>query len=441
MKTPIKDFIDGYISKNAARMHMPAHKGKIDFGEYDITEISGADSLYEASGIIAESERIASELFGTDTYYSTEGSSLAIRAMLYLAVLNTGKPASAVKVLAGRNAHKVFISAAALIGFDVEWLASSARGYLSCKITPDELDEYIAGMNERPDALYLTSPDYLGNMLDIKGISKVCKKWGVLLLVDNAHGAYLKFLPESLHPSDLGADIVCDSAHKTLPVLTGGAYLHVGSGIKESVKSRVKEALILFGSTSPSYLILRSLDVANELVKTQIIPNMQTYICKIGDLKQKIANLGYEILGDEPMKITIKSKLFGYSGCELAKHLEACGVYPEFADADYLVLMPSQSNEADLDRVYSALASVTRRAEITSAPPHLGLPKRALSPRDALFTDSEELPLEKSLGRVLSSVNIGCPPAVPIVVCGEVIDEGAIEAFTYYGISSVKVIK
>ena len=217
--------------------------------------------------------------------------------------------------------------------------------------------------------------------------------------------------------------------------------MHVGSGIKEGVKTRVKEALILFGSTSPSYLILRSLDAANENVKTQIIPNMQTYICKIGGLKQKIAELGYEILGDEPMKITIKSKPFGYSGCELAALLEERGVYPEFADADYLVLMPSQSNEADLDRVYSALASVTRRAEITSAPPHLGLPKRALSPRDALFAESEELPPEKSLGRVLSSVNIGCPPAVPIVVCGEVIDEGAIEAFTYYGISSVKVIK
>ena len=441
MKTPIKDFIDEYVSKNTVRMHMPAHKGKSPSTARDITEIEGADSLYEASGVIAESEKNASELFGCETYYSAEGSSLAIRAMLYLAILNSGKTPDSFKVLAGRNAHKVFVNTAALLGFSVEWLFSPADGYLSCLVDADMLDARICEMDDKPDALYITTPDYLGNMADVLALSKVCRKHGVMLLVDNAHGAYLKFLPASLHPSDLGADMVCDSAHKTLPVLTGGAYLHISKNVNKEIRSRAKEALVTFGSTSPSYLILESLDKANKTIKEEIIPNMQTMICKIHELKEKITKVGYEPVGDEKMKITIKTKSYGYLGTEISRLLEECGIYPEFADPDYLVLMPSWANEAEFERVLDALLSIPKREAVLLSPPEMTPPEKVFSVREALFLPSEEISVEESLGRILSSANIACPPAVPIVVSGERIDSCAIEAFKYYGIERIRVVK
>ena len=202
---------------------MPGHKGNGEIERYDLTEISGADSLYEASGIIAESEKNAGEIFGAKTFYSTEGSSLSIKAMLHLVCLYAREKGEKPLILAARNVHKSFVSAAVLLDFKIDWLYGERSSYLECKISPRELESYFNGAERLPTAFYITSPDYLGNVQDVKGLSEVCHRYGVLLLVDNAHGAYLKFLSPSRHPIDLGADIVCDSAHKTLPALTGAA--------------------------------------------------------------------------------------------------------------------------------------------------------------------------------------------------------------------------
>ena len=233
MNTPVVDFVRRYAQQRTTRMHMPGHKGRGPLGceELDITEIAGADELYEAEGIIAQSEANATQLFGTAlTYYSTEGSSQCIRAMLHLALqmwpAKTGRPV----LLAARNAHKALLYAAALLDFDIQWLwpAPDAAGALcTCPVEPEALasalDE-LSAEGRTPFGVYLTSPDYLGFVQDIAGLSAVCHAHGLHLLVDNAHGAYLHVLKEgSRHPIPLGADLCCDSAHKTLPVLTGGA--------------------------------------------------------------------------------------------------------------------------------------------------------------------------------------------------------------------------
>ena len=114
-----------------------------------------------------------------------------------------------------------------LLDIDVDWLPPSCDSYLSGGADANSVKEALMSAADLPTAVYLTSPDYLGKISDIKGIAEVCHSLGVLLLVDNAHGAYLKFLEPSRHPIDLGADAACDSAHKTLPALTGGAYLHI----------------------------------------------------------------------------------------------------------------------------------------------------------------------------------------------------------------------
>ena len=442
MKTPICDFVKGYSNSNCTRLHMPGHKGSGVLGieHLDITEIAGADSLYEASGIIAESEKNASELFGSKTYYSTEGSSQCIRAMLHLVMLKAKREGKHPLILSTRNAHKTFHSAVALLNLDVEWIYGDKSSYLSCDLSANTLAEQLDSMESMPVAVYVTSPDYLGNILDIRAMADVCHKRGVLLLVDNAHGAYLRFLPQSLHPIDLGADMCCDSAHKTLPVLTGGAYLHLGDSISDELAPYVKDAMILFGSTSPSYLILQSLDAANNYLEGYA-SILEGYTPLVDSLKQRLASLGFVVCGSEPLKITLSPKSYGYTGVALAEMLEEKGMVCEFADPDFLVFMLTPELGADgLEGLEAALLSVERREAINTRPPEFMKKSRAISIREALTSPFEVLDVEKCLGRVAAVSNVACPPAVPIVISGEIIDENAIECFKYYGIKTCKVI-
>ena len=438
MKTPIDDFVKKYIEQNPLRLHMPGHKGKADMGA-DITEVGGADSLYEAAGIILESEQTAGTLFGCRTFYSTEGSSHCIRAMLQLACLHAAEAERRPVVLAGRNAHRAFITAAALLDFDLHWLYGKDEGYLSCNIDARVVETAI--LETHPTALYLTSPDYLGNRTDIASIAAVCRKHGVLLLVDNAHGAYLKFLPERLHPMDLGADMCCDSAHKTLPVLTGGAYLHIRPDAPAMLAGEARRALGLFGSTSPSYLILRSLDRAN-LYLSAHRERLSAFLPKVEACRKMLEKQGFCMIGDEPLKLTVNAKKAGYSGIALAQILEKKNIVCEFADPDYLVLMVTpETGEEGLRCLVDAFSAVERRPEIDLRPPMPGRAERVCSVRTAMFSPREEIATEEAEGRILAAENMGCPPAVPILVAGERIDKAACKCFEYYGIESVAVLR
>ena len=437
MDTPICDFVRAYIDARTGRLHMPGHKGHGPLGieALDITEIRGADSLYEAEGIIAQSEENASSLFGCPTLYATEGSSQCIRAMVYLLCQNArGKQP---KIAAGRNAHKAFLTAAALLGVEVSWLYPEKQAsYLSCPLTAEELEGYLE--KEAPTALYLTSPDYLGALSEIAPLAEVCHRHGVLLAVDNAHGAYLKFLPESLHPMDLGADICCDSAHKTLPVLTGGAYLHLSERFSIA---QGKNALMLFGSTSPSYLILQSLDAANAYLETYP-QRLSALLPGIRRLKKNLRDHGFSLYGSEELKLTLDTKAYGYRGTEFADLLRKANLEPEFADPDYVVLMLSAEMDPQLLRyLEETLCRIPRRAPVLETPPRFSPGEKVLSIREAALAPWELLPAEQCLGRILAVPAVGCPPAVPILVCGERIDENAVRAFTYYGIPTCPVVK
>lgn len=445
MNTPIVDFVKGYRESETLRLHMPGHKGESLLGveSLDITEIHGADSLYEADGVIRESENNAGELFGANTFYSTEGSSLSIRAMLCLALRYAKKYGKAPKIFAGRNAHKTFLSAVALLGLDVQWIyPRENESYLSLNVTATDIESMLASAYELPVAVYLTSPDYLGNTVDIKGIAEACHKYGVLLLVDNAHGAYLKFLPESRHPIDFGADMCCDSAHKTLPVLTGGAYLHISKHADPKFKADAKNAMALFGSTSPSYLILQSLDLANKYISDGYPERLANYIAKIDCAKEKITSLGYTLIGSEPLKLTIATKSYGYIGFELAQMLRERGIECEFSDRDFCVMMLTPETEEDgLSRLVRALSDIQKKEKIDEIPPVIAKAEQVMTVREATLSCSEIILASESLGRILASATVGCPPAVPILVCGERINEAAVSAFEYYGIDHVTVVR
>ena len=483
MNTPIYDFVKHYAERRPARFHMPGHKGRGSLGceALDLTEIPGADSLFEAEGIIAESEATASALFGCPSFYSTEGSSHCIRAMLLLAsrLCRGGKgreaaPAATAgtkrfRVLAARNCHKSFLSAAALLDLELCWLPAEEDSYLSASPTPELLDRALAESGAA--AVYLTCPDYLGKLPELRPLAACAHARGALLLVDNAHGAYLRFLEPSRHPIDLGADLCCDSAHKTLPVMTGGAYLHLApqrfaeEAEREGKLSRreVKQALALFGSSSPSYLILQSLDLVNPYLE-KLPRHLADFLPRVEALKARLLAAGWRFVGDEPMKLTLDLRQAAPetatagtgSACPpprcyptgevLAAALEQLGVYCEFFDRDFLVLMLSPENsEEELAQLEAALNELAGKLPCAPAGAYRqerrkSLPERVCSLREALLSPAEQIPAGESLGRVLARPGVSCPPAVPILMPGERIDRAALASFARYGIASLSVL-
>ena len=443
MNTPICDFINEYAKKESLRFHMPGHKGKsqLGFEKYDITEIAGADSLYHADGIIKESEENATELFGSGTtLYSTEGSSHVIRAMLYLVKLYSGQTDG--YILAGRNAHSSFISACALNDVDIEWIyPPKDSSYLSCVISAEILENALRCVDEMPLCVYVTSPEYLGNMCDISALSKICKRYGTMLIVDNAHGAYLKFLKNDMHPISLGATMCCDSAHKTLPALTGGAYLHISKKAPCFFKENAKQSLSLFGSTSPSYLTLASLDNLNNYLSDGFSERLCSFVKDLSIFTSRCSFCTNNIT-KEPLKIVLEPKKIGYKGTAFASILQKNGMICEFFDDDYVVLMPSVENGIDeLKTLFSIIEKIPVLEPIEEERIHLIPPKKKTTVRKALFSQRETVSIENALGRVLAVSSVSCPPAVSVIVCGEEFNESAIELCKKYGFNTVEVIK
>ena len=468
MTTPIVDFVRRYAQSGTSRLHMPGHKGQslLGFEPWDITEIKGADELYEADGIIAQSEANATRLFGTvHTYYSTEGSSQCIRAMLCLALQAAPAAGQRPVLLAARNAHKALLYAAALLDFDIQWLwpaPQDAGALCSCPVSAAKLTGALQGLaqqGKRPFGVYITSPDYLGGVQDIAALAEVCRDFGVPLLVDNAHGAYLRFLPQGgQHPIALGAAMCCDSGHKTLPVVTGSAYLHLGKNAPVQDEAAVRNALALFGSTSPSYLILQSLDKCNQILSEGYPLRLLQCCGHLTRLRRELNEAaaakhcpGPLALESEPLKVTLDAAVLGLSGTELAEKLRAAKIECEYADPRYLVLMFTPDNPPqDFERL---TAAVLRIAEDLAGPVTLpeetagefaelerGLHRRCTI-RQAVFAPQEQLPAEQAVGRICAMPTVSCPPAIPIVVSGEQITPAAAAWMKRYHVEEVSVIR
>lgn len=439
MNTPIYDFVNDYANLKPLRLHMPGHKGRPFLGceARDITEIRGADALYEASGIIAQSEKNASFLFGSGrTLYGTEGSSQCIRAMVFLALTHR-RPGAAPMILAGRNAHKSFLYGLALTGAEVEWLwPETGDSLLSCEITPAALERALADRTAPPCAVYVTSPDYLGGMADIGALAAVCRRYGVPLIVDNAHGAYLHFLETPMHPLDLGAAMCCDSAHKTLPVLTGGAYLHISADAPAGFAENAKAALSLFGSTSPSYLILQSLDLCNRYLAEGYRVRLAETVRQLDALRVGLRENGWTVRPGDPLRVTLRG-----DGHAMAGQLRSGGVEPEYADRDFCVLMAAPENTPEeLTRIAEILGSCPKAFQEPPTLPRI-VPEVVCSPREALFAPQETIPVRQAPGRICGAPTVSCPPAIPIAVSGERIGQPELDLFRYCGVTSVDVLK
>lgn len=442
MKTPIVDFLTKYKKSKPIRLHMPAHKGMLNGCEMDITEINGADSLFEANGIIDESEKNLSLLYNTNfSVYSTEGSTLCIKTMLALIKEYATAKGEKPLILATRNVHSSFLYGVALLDIQVDWLYAKDLTILSCQIDANSVEEKLLKMKKLPTAIYLTSPDYLGNIAPIEEISKVCSKYNILLIVDNAHGAYLNFLKENIHPINLGADMCCDSAHKTLPTLTGGAYLHLSKKFNYFTKSQVKTTMKIFASTSPSYLILASLDWTNKYLNA----NKDAYIMcekQVQDFKNFCDKIGLKLIGQESLKVTIDCKNFGYLGTDMAEILRKENIYVEYSDKDYIVMMFSPFNKSqDFKKIKKVFLRLVKKPSL-NYPSFTPLkPKIKMDVKKALFSQNKIVKVDDAKGEILSCANVSCPPAIPLIMSGEEIDQKVIDVMKYYNVEHCCVVK
>lgn len=428
MKTPIYDFLTDYSKSSMLRLHMPGHKGKsqakLSF-ELDITEIKGADSLFEADGIIRQSEQNAAELFKTKmTCYSAGGSTLCIQTMLSLAKHEKRN------IIAVRNVHRSFLSACVLLDIQPQWLYPTySAGFLSGEISLASLEEKLK--NTPHACVYVTSPDYLGKIANIKSIAELCHKYNAVLMVDNAHGAHNA--GTAMHPVIQGADICCDSAHKMLPCLTGGAYLHINY---EKYIPYAKQMMMLFASTSPSYLIMASLDLCNKYIKYNLADDTNTALAALKKLRERISEK-YKIYNSEPFHLTLLC-----NGISLAEQLRENGIECEYADSFCIVLLFSPINTADeINKTCDILMKCTPSSGCKATAYEFPQMESKMTIREAALSESEEISIQNAEGKICAMVNVPCPPAVPIAVSGEIINKKSAEIFKNYGISTVNVIK
>lgn len=418
MKTPIHTFLENYAQSGKVRCHMPGGKGRNN--PFDITEIHGADSLYECDGIIYDSEQNAAKLFGSGaTLYSCGGSTLCVQTMLGVIRETTDKTT----IIAGRYSHKSLINTAIMLGFDIKW--AYPEEYLSAVISHDEIEKLI---DSSVAAVFVTSIDYYGGEADIPAISRVCKKHNIPLLVDNAHGAYRVFTKN--HPVLQGADMTADSAHKTLPALTGAAYLHISSSI---CYRTAKSVMNMFGSSSPSYLILDSLDLCNPFIEGHVAGAVGA-VHSIAVLKGWLTDIGYTLKKSDPMRITIDAAAYGYNGNEFAQLLREKGTECEMSDERYVILLFSVSqNRTDCMMLFMMLRSIPKKNPCRTMSHVLLRPEKVLSPRDAFLAPKKKVLLTAAKGKICGEVLCPCPPCIPLVMPGEIIDEDCVKELQKYG--------
>ncbi len=439
MATPLVEALERYTRLGRVSYHTPGHKGQAALltplcsAALDLTELPETGSLYDGGDAIEQAEQEAARVFGaSQTHFSGGGCTLCIQTMLGLAAQRGGA------VLMGRNAHRSAAHAAALLDLDVYW---------SVAMTPTAVETMLTAHTDIR-TVYVTSPDYYGRLADIQGLSAVCRRFGAALLVDNAHGSHLGAF--GLHPLMLGADATADSAHKTLPVFTGGAYLHLSKGgmFADLPRERVKAMMALFGSTSPSFVTLASLDAAQNWWEQEGQQAFRKLSDRLKPLYDTVTGCGLQPcdVPRDPVRITLDCK--DGDAQVLAQRLRDSGVEAEYADARYVVLLTSPFHT---DEQLQALQAAVENAVVAPLPKAAynpfsaampdTLPERAMRLREASFGECETISTVQAVGRISAGTVCPCPPGVAVIVAGEVFDRELCKALQAANIDSVSVVK
>ncbi len=453
---PIAEMLKELASKNYARFFMPGHKGVATDGNllnpllpYDVTEISETDNLYDSCGVIAESQQNSAKTFGArDCFYLTNGTTGGLHSALAL-LKKRGK-----KVLVDRNCHKSVINGICLFSMECDFLYPEMIEEFNITGGYTEMQVENALKGGDFGGVIITSPTYYGVTSYIAGISRACKKYGALLIVDSAHGGNLGFC-DHLPPSPIkeGADVTLISAHKTLPTITQGAYLFSNLSVE---KGEWESVISLTNTSSPSYLIMASLEYGSQFMehfgreRVKTLANwcieISTELDKEGKFqmmtpeKAKKLNISFDFT-----RIIANTKKIDLNGYKLYDILYKKGVALEMADEENVVILPSAlSCDLDFARLRAELMEISRGATLTKKQAsHCPIRRQRakFSPSSTFCMEKESIHTKDALGRVCGESLYTYPPGVPYLVAGEIIDEVAYNYINKYFLGNINVLK
>lgn len=392
--------------------HMPGHKRNAEFNilssDIDITEIKGFDNLHCPEGIIAEMEEDISHLFGSEkSIISVNGSTCCILSAI-CAVCNKGD-----KIIIARNCHKSVYNACFLKELDVVYLEPEYNSELGVfgRVTQEAVNK-ITDENKDAKAIVITSPTYEGIISEIDS--------PIPLIIDSAHGAHFGFA--RWLPKRAKGDIVIHSLHKTLPCLTQTAVVHINN---IEYFNRVKMYMDIFESSSPSYVLLNSVDGCIDFLKN-CGKAFDSYKLLLDDFYlqcKKIDNIKIH-KNDDITRLIISAK--GYTGTELADHLRQSGIEPEGATLNFAILISTVADtKKGFDLLLSALRTLERRKEISAFNCIASLPARHCKSSD--IEKVTPLSLDESVGKICATYIFAYPPDIPIIVPGEIISRETVD--------------
>ncbi len=413
MITPIYKRLCDYRNENRIPFAMPGHKNMrgldADFTGCDVTELSKTLNLLGDDETVRTANELLSSFYGSKkSFILTCGSTSCIQAMV-LSTLSHGDT-----LLASRDCHISVINICAVAGIKIRLTDSVSE------------TDFTDGVK----AVLVTSPNYYGVVKDIEKISEICHKNGAVLLVDEAHGAHFtnQFgLPETA--VRLGADMVCHSAHKTLNALTGAAFLHIATDRIDI--NRVKCAIRMLHTTSPSYMIAASADIARATLEEQ---DYTAIIKECNEFKEAVSKTGIKFSqNDDPTRLVLDFSEYEVTGFEIADRLsENYGTDVEMADLVHIVLIVTPYNRhSDFINLFHALKDIISGLEKrTDKKPFPQMPKATgdvISPQDGWGMETELVDIENSVGRVSAQTLSVYPPGTAVTVTGEKISDDAVE--------------
>ncbi|RCX18277.1 arginine decarboxylase [Anaerobacterium chartisolvens] len=446
MNTPIYNAAMEYSCSDPVPFHMPGHKlGAGLPGGFasnipllDLTEIPGTDNLHNASGVILKAQQLAAQAFGADeTFFLVNGSTCGIHAIIST-VCSEGD-----KLIVSRDCHKSVLNAMILFGVRPVYMGLEFDRLcgISTAVIPERVEE---ALRLHPDAsgVLITRPNYYGVCSDIEAIASIVHSYGRILAVDEAHGAHLAFAPcLPICAMEAGADICVQSAHKTLPALTQGAYLHVKGGRID--RDRLRFNLGLLQTSSPSYVIMSSLDVAREIMHTGAPHLMEGVADNVGRLHGLINELeGMAFITEDmleygkkdPTRIVINMRNLGKTGFETGEILrDSYNIQVEMADFYNIVCIATVSDRWEhYERLYCALKDMNYKFKDLPALADTNIteiiiPPKKMEPAEVMCKKTVRVGLHEAAGKVCACAVTPYPPGVPVICPGEVFVGEAVE--------------
>lgn len=442
MNTPIIDSLRKIVDDNIISFHMPGHKkgaiykmlGYEDILEnlykLDTTEIPGTDNLHSPEECIKESLKRASEVFKSDkTFYLVNGSTCGIEA----AIMASVNPKE--KIILNRDCHQSAINSCIIGDIDPIYVNPSINKDSNTLSGVSFNDvKRVIDSNLDAKAVFLTYPTYFGDVFDLKSICSYAHEKGMTVIIDEAHGAHLG-LSEKLPETALsqGADIVIQSTHKTLPSFTQSSMIHI-KGNRIDI-NKLTNMLRITESSSPSYLLMASLDIAVDIYEKNGFDLMDKLLSNIDEFKSELYKLK-NIKVDESKdytKIFLNTKKLGITGHELENILrENYNIQVELSNYYGVLLIATIGNTKDeflklkdvlfeIDKIYK------KESYLKSVSYPIKLPKKILSPREAFYMDKKNVKIENSIGKISGEYIIPYPPGVSLVSPGEEITREVID--------------